>query len=146
MLATCLRSTCAQKYMLLAIQSAQLSHILNSDRKLYRILQIRGADKFLARPGRKQVNVSVRMAWFSFSALPCRGKKNLMTASLSMSLKSLASLHASELVSFLVGLGSSQNLGTKHFENMDTRPYGFYETICIRMGLKVRRRNDTKRN
>ena len=34
-----------------------------------------GADKFLARPDRKQVNVSVRMAWISFGALPCRGKK-----------------------------------------------------------------------
>ena len=33
----------------------------------------RGADKSLARPGRKQVNVSVRMAWISFGALPCGG-------------------------------------------------------------------------
>jgi len=33
----------------------------------------RGADKSLARPGRKQANVSVRMAWISFGALPCRG-------------------------------------------------------------------------
>ena len=32
-----------------------------------------GADKSLARPGRKQANVSVRMAWISFDALPCRG-------------------------------------------------------------------------
>ena len=41
----------------------------------------RGADKSLARPGRKQANVSDRMAWISFGALPCRGgKKNLMTA------------------------------------------------------------------
>ena len=35
----------------------------------------RGAVKSLARPGRKQANVSVRMAWISFGALPCRGKK-----------------------------------------------------------------------
>ena len=35
----------------------------------------RGADKSLARPGRKQANVSVRMARISFGALPCRGKK-----------------------------------------------------------------------
>ena len=33
----------------------------------------RGADKSLARPGRKQVNVSVRIARISFGALPCRG-------------------------------------------------------------------------
>jgi len=32
-----------------------------------------GADKFLAWPGRKQANVSVRMAWISFGALPWRG-------------------------------------------------------------------------
>ena len=31
----------------------------------------RGADKPLARPGRKQANVSVRTAWISFGALPC---------------------------------------------------------------------------
>jgi len=30
-----------------------------------------GADKSLARPGRKQANVSVRMARISFGALPC---------------------------------------------------------------------------
>ena len=48
------------------------------DRFLYSQTQIilyRGADKSLARPGRKQANVSVRMAWISFGALPCREKK-----------------------------------------------------------------------
>ena len=34
--------------------------------------EYRGADKFLARPGKKQANVSVRMARISFGALPCR--------------------------------------------------------------------------
>jgi len=51
-----------------------------------------GADKSLVRPGRKQVNVSVRIAWISFGALPCRKKKNLMTARVSMLLKSRVSL------------------------------------------------------
>jgi len=51
----------------------------------------RGADKSLARPGKKQANVPVRMAWISFDALPCRGKK-MMTARVSMLLKSRASL------------------------------------------------------
>ena len=32
-------------------------------------------DKSLARPGRKQANVSVRIAWISFCALPCKKKK-----------------------------------------------------------------------
>jgi len=35
----------------------------------------RGADKSLARPRRKQANVSVRMAWISFGALPPQEKK-----------------------------------------------------------------------
>ena len=47
----------------------------------------RSADKSLSRPGRKQANVSVRMAWISFDALPCR-KRNLMTARVSILLKS----------------------------------------------------------
>jgi len=56
------------------------------------ILKIyRGADKSLARPGRKQANISVRMAWISFGALPCR-KRNLMTARVSILLKPRASL------------------------------------------------------
>ena len=38
---------------------------------------IQSADKSLARPGRKQANVSVRIAWISFGALPCRKKKKL---------------------------------------------------------------------
>jgi len=52
---------------------------------------IQGADKSLARPGRKQAKVSVRMAIISFGALPCRNK-NLMTARVSMVLKWRASL------------------------------------------------------
>jgi len=49
-------------------------------------------DKSLDQPGRKQANISVRMAWISFGALHCRKKKNLMTAHVSMLLKSCASL------------------------------------------------------
>ena len=52
----------------------------------------RSADKSLARPRRKQANVSVRKAWISFGALPCRKKKKLMTARVSMLSKSRASL------------------------------------------------------
>ena len=71
----------------------------------------RCADKTLARPGRKQANVSVRVAWISFGALPCR-KKNLMTVRGTMLLKSRASLEiASELFSFLVALRTYQHPG-----------------------------------
>jgi len=53
--------------------------------------QYRGADKSLARTWRKLANISVRMAWISFVALPCI-KKNLITARFSMLLKLRASL------------------------------------------------------
>ena len=49
------------------------------------------SDTSFARPGRKQANVSVRIAWISFRAMSCR-KKNLMSARVSMLLKSRASL------------------------------------------------------
>ena len=54
-------------------------------------VQYRRAGNSLARPGRKQANVSVRMVWISFGALPCR-KINLMAARISILLKSRASL------------------------------------------------------
>jgi len=51
----------------------------------------RGADKSLARPWRKQANVSVE--WHEFPSAPwLAGKKNLMTARVSMLLKSRVSL------------------------------------------------------
>ena len=48
------------------------------------------ATQFLmvAYDGAYSPNVSVRMAWISFSTLPCRGKKKLMTAHISTLLKS----------------------------------------------------------
>ena len=61
----------------------------------------RGADKSLARPGRKHASVSVIMAWNLLGALPCR-KRNLMTTGVSMLLKSRASLTCL-LVCFLSG-------------------------------------------
>jgi len=54
-------------------------------------LMYRGADKSLAWPGRKQVNVTVRMAGISFGTLPCRGEKTWRQL-VSMLLKSHASL------------------------------------------------------
>jgi len=55
------------------------------------LTKYRGASKSLARPGRKQVNVSVSMACISFGALPCR-KRNLMSGRVRILLKSRASL------------------------------------------------------
>ena len=52
----------------------------------------RVADKTLVRPGRKQANVSVRMVLNFLRRLALQGKRNLMTARVSMLLKSRASL------------------------------------------------------
>ena len=52
----------------------------------------RGADKSLARSGRKQANVSVRMARISVCALPCRNKNMIAARVVSILLKSRASL------------------------------------------------------
>jgi len=73
-----------------------------SDRCFMNWAEYRGAGKSLARRGRKQVNVSARMAWISFGALPCREKKKLMAARVSMLLKSRPSLTCF-LVCFLPG-------------------------------------------
>ena len=84
----------AQRISLLeGLKQNELSVLSYSQNLCDLVLQkYRGADKSLARTGRKQANVSVRVAWISFGALPCRGKKrNLMTAHVSM-LKSRASL------------------------------------------------------
>jgi len=67
----------------------------------------KGADKSLARPGRKQANVSARMAWISSGALPCR-KKNWQLAS-RCCWNRARPWPASELVSFLVGISTYQH-------------------------------------
>jgi hypothetical protein len=74
----------------------------------------RGADKSLPRPGRKQANVSVRMAWISLSALPCSEKKTWWQLASRCCWNSIRPWHASELVSFMVGLRTYQHLGIKH--------------------------------
>jgi hypothetical protein len=69
-------------------QYTKYSRYFPSLKETYRV-----ADKSLAWPGRKQANVSVRMAWISFGALPFwGGGGNLMTARVSVLLKSRASL------------------------------------------------------
>jgi len=57
-----------------------------------KLTRLNWATQFLtvAYDGVCSPNVYVRMAWISFGALPCRGKKNLMTTRVSMLLKSRA--------------------------------------------------------
>ena len=68
-------------------------------------------DKSLARRGRKQANRSVRMAWISFSALPCVEKKNWWQFASRCCWNHARPWHSSELVSFLVGLRTYQHPG-----------------------------------
>ena len=68
----------------------------------------RSADKFLAQPGRKQANVSLRMAWISFGSLPCKGQLASWCC-----WNRARSWHASKLVSFLVGLRTYQHPGSQ---------------------------------
>jgi len=92
----------------------KLSYMFRLKRSSLRIVTFcclyRGADKSLARPGRKQANVSVRMAWISFGALPCRKKKTWQLAS-RCCWNRARPWHASELVSFLIGLRTYQQPG-----------------------------------
>ena len=74
----------------------------------------RGAEKSLARPGRKQANVSVRMTWISFGALPCRKKKKKTWRQFASRCcwNRVRPWHASELVFFMVELRTYQHPGT----------------------------------
>ena len=70
------------------------------------------ADKSLVRRGRRQANVSVRIAWISFGALPCRKKKSWRQLASRCRWNRARLWHASELVSFLVWLRTYQPPGT----------------------------------
>jgi len=88
-----------------------------------------GADKSLTGTGKKQANVSVRMAWISFGALPCR-KINLMTARVSMFFEvARFAWHASELGSFLVGLSTYQHPGTTSVLRTELWEPAYYRPI-----------------
>jgi len=87
--------------------TVRIQHLFNEITSLYR-----GADKSLARPGSEQTNVSVRMAWISFGALPFREKKKTWWQLASRCCWSRARpWHASELVSFLAWLRTYQHPG-----------------------------------
>ena len=70
------------------------------------MIQYRDADKSLARPGRKQTNVSVRMA-----SAPCLAGKETWWQAASRCWNRVRPLHASELVSFLVSIRNYQHPG-----------------------------------
>ena len=74
-------------------------------------LHIQGADKSLARQGRKEDNVYVRMAWISFGALPYK-EKTLWQLASRVCWNHARLCHASELVSFLVRPRTYQHPGT----------------------------------
>ena len=80
-----------------------------------RIFNFDIADKSLARPGRKQSNASVRMAWISFGALPCKKKKIWWHLASRCCWNRVRPWCASELVSFLIGLRNYQHPGIQYF-------------------------------
>ena len=62
--------------------------------------------------------------WREFPSAPCLAGKNFMTARVSMLLKSRARpSHASELVSFLVGLRTYQHPGINRIPGQHTNTY-----------------------
>jgi len=86
----------------------------------------RGADKSLVRPGRKQANVSVRIAWISIGALPCRKRKPRWQLASRCCWNCARPWHGSELLSFLVGLRTYQHPCIKIFYN-----YSFiFQCVC----------------
>jgi hypothetical protein len=89
----------------------------------------RGADKSLARPGKKQTNFSVRMAWISFGALSCwvvgGGGGDWWQLASRCCWNRARPWHASELVSFLVGLRTYQHPGT--CRKMDRKTAGCHD-------------------
>jgi hypothetical protein len=76
----------------------------------YSLSRYRGADKSLARPGRKQASVCVRMRWISFGAC-LAGKEARWQLASRCCWNRARPWHASETVSFLVGLRTYQHLG-----------------------------------
>ena len=72
----------------------------------------RGADNSLTQSGRKQANVSVRMARVSFGALLCRKKKPWWQLASRCCWNRACPCHASELVSYLVGVRTYQHPGS----------------------------------
>ena len=91
-----------------------LNHEVNSP--YFSASDYRGTDKSLARPGRKQANVSVKMAWISFGALPWGGGTWWQLAS-RCCWNSARPWNASELVSFPCGLRTYQHPGTSYLAN-----------------------------
>ena len=73
-----------------------------------------GAGKSLARTGRKQANVSVRMAWNFLRRLALQEKNLDYSSRLDVVENCARPWHTSEVVSFLVGLRTYQHLGTKN--------------------------------
>ena len=77
----------------------------------------------VAYDGACSPNVSVRMVWIFFSALPCRKKKNLMTAHVFMLLKSRAS---PDMLPF--SICNKKRLAIHHTDSSFQRQYWFSRT------------------
>jgi len=101
------------------MSSIKTNIVFISDVKQSRYLdKYNGADKSLAWSGRKQAIVSVRMVWISFGALPCRKKETWWQFAYRCCWNRRRPWHASELVSFPVGLRTYQHHGNRVSEEL----------------------------
>ena len=103
----CLSGFCAVRRVLRFIEPRHMQTFRRLQKQL--MVLYRGADKSLARPGRKQANVSVRMAWIYFGALPCRKKKTWWQLASRCCWNRALPWHASERVCVLVRLRTYQH-------------------------------------
>jgi len=107
----------------------------------------RGADKSLARPGRKKANISVRMVWISFGALPCR-KKKLDDSSVSMLLKWRASLTCFGTCFFpglAKDLSAPRYMKKRHYKHSEYRKWST-DTVLAVMQLPRSRKWQSENN
>jgi len=102
----------------------------------YCLYMYRRADKFLARPGRKQANISVKKAWISLGALPCRKKKTWWQLASRCCWNRARLWHASELF-FLPG--RAKELSAPRYMS------DFYHVCCLSHSASSDRYNNVWR-
>ena len=100
----------------------------------------RGADRSLARPGRKQANVSVRMAWISFSTLHVlsilQGADKSLGDQEGNKLMFLSEWHEFPWAPCLAGRKTWWQLASRCFWNR-THPWHASELVSFLVGLRT---------
>ena len=107
---------------------------------LFYFLTVHGVliSKSLAWPGRKQANISVRMTWISFGAMPCRKKKTWCQLASRCCWNRVRPWHTSEVVSFLVRLRTYQHPG-RLWNHVDTNCNEIFPSFLLAMHLCLKK-------